>query len=139
MWSFCGTSKTHAHERSCREKNEDQKNQGKKSFLHHLSEVGDQTPGSLLEHAHNERKKTLLLHQTLQGEIHQESRTCRMNSGIRFERLTESNFETFANFINCEDGGCYCSFWHQKFGSMHEWDKRKAEEPDKNKSCMFGR
>lgn len=60
-----------------------------------------------------------------------------MSTDIRFERLTEDNFETFSNFINCEDGGCYCSFWHQKFASMEEWDKRKAKEPEKNKSCML--
>lgn len=58
-------------------------------------------------------------------------------SPIRLERLTEANFETFASFINCEDGGCYCSFWHQKWSSMEEWDKRKAEAPEKNRSCML--
>jgi hypothetical protein len=60
-----------------------------------------------------------------------------MSQPIRLERLTEGNFETFASFINCEDGGCYCSFWHQKFSSMQEWDKRKAEEPQNNKACML--
>ena len=56
---------------------------------------------------------------------------------IRLKRLTESNFDTFASLINCEDGGCYCSFWHQKISSMEEWDKRKTEEPEKNKACML--
>lgn len=60
-----------------------------------------------------------------------------MSASIRFERLTENNFEIFSNFINCKDDGCYCSFWHQKFVSMEEWDKRKTEEPEKNKSCML--
>lgn len=56
---------------------------------------------------------------------------------IRLEKLTEANFETFAGFINCEDGGCYCSFWHQKFASLEEWDQRKANEPEKNKACVL--
>jgi len=60
-----------------------------------------------------------------------------VNTDIRLERLTEDNFEIFASFINCEDGGCYCSFWHQKFSSMEEWDKRKSEEPEKNKACVL--
>lgn len=60
-----------------------------------------------------------------------------MSSSIRLEKLTEQNFETFASFINCEDGGCYCSFWHQKISSMEEWDKRKTEEPLKNKECVL--
>ncbi len=59
-----------------------------------------------------------------------------MSTDIRLEQLTEVNFETFASFINCEDGGCYCSFWHQKWSSMEQWDKRKADEPAKNKSCV---
>jgi hypothetical protein len=58
---------------------------------------------------------------------------------IRLERLTEENFEVFASLINCEDDGCYCSFWHQKISSMEEWDRRKAQEPEKNKSCMLER
>jgi hypothetical protein len=62
-----------------------------------------------------------------------------MNDKIRLERLTEANFEVFASFINGQDSGCYCSFWHQKFSSMEEWDKRKAEEPETNKSCMIGK
>ncbi len=60
-----------------------------------------------------------------------------MNSEIRLERLTEENFEIFSSFLNRHDSGCYCSFWHQKFSSMDQWDKRKAEEPEKNKACML--
>ncbi len=56
---------------------------------------------------------------------------------IRLERLTEQNFEKFSSFLNCHDSGCYCFFWHQKFSSMEEWDKRKAESPELNKSCML--
>jgi hypothetical protein len=52
---------------------------------------------------------------------------------IRLVRLTEENFETFASFINCEDGGCYC------FSSMDEWDQRKSTEPEKNKACLLER
>lgn len=55
---------------------------------------------------------------------------------IRLERLTEANFEVFSSFINAQDSGCYCSFWHQKFTSMEEWDKRKSQEPNQNCSCM---
>ena len=56
---------------------------------------------------------------------------------LRLETLTEKNFDEFSSFLNCEDSGCYCSFWHQKLSSMEEWDKRKAEEPEKNKACML--
>jgi hypothetical protein len=56
---------------------------------------------------------------------------------IRLEKLTEENFEVFSEFLNRHDSGCYCSFWHQKFSSMEEWDKRKAEEPEKNKACLL--
>jgi len=56
---------------------------------------------------------------------------------LRLERLTENNFETFSSFLNCEDSGCYCSFWHQKISSMEEWEKRKGSEPEKNKTCML--
>ena len=58
-------------------------------------------------------------------------------STLRLEPLSEDNFEAFSSLINCEDAGCYCSFWHQKWSSMEEWDKRKAEAPDKNKACML--
>lgn len=58
-------------------------------------------------------------------------------SDLRLEKLSESNFDAFASLINCEDAGCYCSFWHQKWSSLEEWDKRKAEEPAKNKACML--
>ncbi|MFA6238559.1 MAG: hypothetical protein WC635_14590 [Bacteriovorax sp.] len=51
--------------------------------------------------------------------------------------LTEQNFEEFSSFLNCQDTGCYCSFWHQKISSMDEWDKRKAENPELNKSCVL--
>jgi len=60
-----------------------------------------------------------------------------LNPDIRLEKLTEDNFEAFSAFINAEDSGCYCSFWHQKITSMEEWDKRKATEPEKNKSCVL--
>lgn len=60
-----------------------------------------------------------------------------MTQCIRLEQLTETNFEAFAAFLNCQDSGCYCSFWHQKWNSMAEWDQRKAEAPDLNKSCML--
>lgn len=62
-----------------------------------------------------------------------------MNRHLRLERLTETNFEEFSKFLNCQDSGCYCSFWHQKFTSMTEWDQRKAEAPELNKSCMLDR
>lgn len=56
---------------------------------------------------------------------------------LHLETLTEANFEAFASMINCEDAGCYCSFWHQKWSSMEEWDRRKAENPALNKACML--
>ena len=62
-----------------------------------------------------------------------------MSDQLELKPLTEENFEEFASFLNCEDSGCYCSFWHQKFTSMEEWDKRKAKAPELNKSCMLDR
>lgn len=60
-----------------------------------------------------------------------------MNLTLRLEKLTEKNFEAFASMINCEDGGCYCSFWHQKISSMEEWDAKKTNTPDSNKACVL--
>ena len=60
-----------------------------------------------------------------------------MDQAIRLERLTEKNFEDFSSFLNCQDSGCYCSFWYQKWSSMEEWDQRKASSPELNKSCML--
>jgi hypothetical protein len=60
-----------------------------------------------------------------------------LSQTIRLEKLTEENFEAFSSFINCEDDGCYCSFWHQKISSMEEWDQLKSKTPEKNKSCLL--
>lgn len=60
-----------------------------------------------------------------------------MKKIIRFERLSENNFELFSQFLNCQDSGCYCSFWYQKWSSMEEWEKRKSESPELNKACML--
>jgi hypothetical protein len=62
-----------------------------------------------------------------------------MSSSIRLERLNVQNFEAFTSFVNCENGGCYCAFWHQNFTSMDEWEKRKSTEPELNQSCMLER
>ena len=60
-------------------------------------------------------------------------------SSLELRKLSNENFEEFANFLKAYDSGCYCAFWHQKFSSMDEWDRQKAENPDQNKVCMQDR
>lgn len=62
-----------------------------------------------------------------------------MTPEIKLETLSEKNFEIFAEFINSQDAGCFCSFWHQKFTSMNEWDEQKAKRPESNNACMLER
>jgi len=59
------------------------------------------------------------------------------DDSLELRNLSEKNFEEFSTFLNCQDSGCYCSFWHQKFSSMDEWHERKKKSPELNKSCML--
>src|SRR4051812_37311810 len=57
---------------------------------------------------------------------------------IRIARLTEKNFADFESLTKCESGGgCYCSFWHQKWSSMADWEKAKKETPELNRQIVF--
>lgn len=59
---------------------------------------------------------------------------------FRIERLSEKNFGDFEKLTSCESGGgCYCAFWHQKIGSMQEWDQRKQENPELNRQTILGK
>lgn len=57
---------------------------------------------------------------------------------IRIERLNEKNFVDYEAITSCESGGgCYCSFWHQKWASMADWEKCKKETPEVNRQIVF--
>ncbi|MCB9026011.1 MAG: hypothetical protein H6625_06820 [Bdellovibrionaceae bacterium] len=57
---------------------------------------------------------------------------------IRIERLSEKNFPDYEK-LTCRQahGGCYCSFWHQKWQSMADWEKCQKETPERNRQLMF--
>lgn len=57
---------------------------------------------------------------------------------IRIEKLSEANFSDF-EILTCRQahGGCYCSFWHQKWQSMADWEKCQKETPERNRQLMF--
>lgn len=57
---------------------------------------------------------------------------------IRIERLSEKNFADYES-LTCRQshGGCYCSFWHQKWNSMADWEKCQKETPELNKKIVY--
>jgi GNAT superfamily N-acetyltransferase len=64
-----------------------------------------------------------------------------MADEIRIEQFTESNLADYERLTKLGDDGnlCYCSFWHAKWTSMDEYDRVKAEEPEKLKACVVER
>lgn len=57
---------------------------------------------------------------------------------IQIQRLNETPFSDYASLTSCESGGgCYCSFWHQKFTSLEEWETCKKETPLINRQIVF--
>lgn len=57
---------------------------------------------------------------------------------IRIERLSEKNFADYESLTSVESGGgCYCSFWHQKWTSMEDWENCKKETPEKNRQIVY--
>lgn len=57
---------------------------------------------------------------------------------ITIEQLSEKNFHDYETLTSCESGGgCYCSFWHQKWDSLKEYDAQKKEHPEKNRNTVF--
>lgn len=56
---------------------------------------------------------------------------------IRIEKLSEQNFPDYETLTAHEsDGGCYCSFWHQKWTSMDDWATCKKETPERNREIV---
>ncbi len=51
-----------------------QKDYRQEGVLHHLSEMGDQAPGDLLEHTSPQWQETLLLYTSLQRAFHENPR-----------------------------------------------------------------
>jgi hypothetical protein len=62
-----------------------------------------------------------------------------MPAPIVLKNLTEANFADFETITNCEDKGCFCSFWYQKWSSIEEWDQRKEQLPGWNRELVLGR
>ncbi len=61
-----------------------------------------------------------------------------MSKPIEIHQLTLENFSDYEALTSCESGGgCYCAFWHVKMASMAEWDSRKSESPQLNRSAVF--
>lgn len=57
---------------------------------------------------------------------------------IELKTLSLDNFSDYEKLTSCESGGgCYCSFWHQKWASMADWEKCKKETPEINRSIVF--
>ncbi len=43
---------------------------------------------------------------------------------LTLQKLTLDNFSDYESLTSCQSGGgCYCSFWHQKWSSMADWEK----------------
>lgn len=61
---------------------------------------------------------------------------------IRLEILSPTNFPSY-EALTCKEAngktGCYCAFWHQKFNSLEEWEKRQKEEPLKNRDVVHSK
>lgn len=61
---------------------------------------------------------------------------------IRLEPLRTNNFSDYES-LTCKEAngktGCYCAFWHQKFNSLEEWEKRQKEEPLKNRDVIHSK
>jgi GNAT superfamily N-acetyltransferase len=57
---------------------------------------------------------------------------------IRIEALSEKNFADYESLTSCESGGgCYCSFWHQKWASLKDWEECKKNTPEKNRAIVY--
>lgn len=64
-----------------------------------------------------------------------------MSRQIRLEQFSENNIAEYERLTKLGDDGklCYCSFWHAKWSSMEEYDKVKAEQPERLKDCVLDR
>jgi GNAT superfamily N-acetyltransferase len=61
-----------------------------------------------------------------------------MSAAITVEKLTLANFADYEALTKCQgQGGCYCSFWHQKWPSMDAWHQAQREAPDDNRAMVL--
>lgn len=62
---------------------------------------------------------------------------------MELRTLTKVNFPDFESFeplVKCENGGsCYCAFWHQRWSSADEWERKKKESPLENRDCLLAK
>lgn len=57
---------------------------------------------------------------------------------IEIRKLTVENFSDYESLTSCQsEGGCYCSFWHQKWSSMADWEKCQKETPEINRNIVL--
>lgn len=57
---------------------------------------------------------------------------------LSLQKLSLENFSDYESLTSCQSGGgCYCSFWHQKWTSMADWEKCKKETPEANRSIVL--
>jgi GNAT superfamily N-acetyltransferase len=61
-----------------------------------------------------------------------------MEPTLQVKTLTEANFADFENITKHESGGgCYCSYWHQKWSSRADWDTQCQQSPEKNRAIVL--
>ncbi len=57
---------------------------------------------------------------------------------LELRQLTETNFSDYESITQKESGGgCYCSFWHQKWNSRADWDLQCKQAPEKNRAIVL--
>jgi len=57
---------------------------------------------------------------------------------LEIKRLSLENFADYEALTSCQsEGGCYCSFWHQKWSSMADWEKCQRETPEVNRNIVL--
>jgi GNAT superfamily N-acetyltransferase len=59
---------------------------------------------------------------------------------ITLAQLSDDNVADYERLTHEDKGSpCYCSFWHQKWTSMEDYDREKAEHPERLKACVLER
>jgi len=60
---------------------------------------------------------------------------------IRIEQFSDHNIADYEKLAKFGGDGklCYCSFWHQKFSSIDEYDQMKKDNPERLKACVVDR
>ncbi len=76
------------------------------------------------------------MHEKVQRKIYEVVKEGHMT--LTLEKLTVANFADYESLTSCQsEGGCYCSFWHQKWASMTDWEKCQRETPEINRSIVY--